>query len=394
MTRIRPSAVALALLAAALAAPGAAQAQVPGLPPIPILENPQPPANTPEFTGSAAVPKPVSAPGVPRHPFMAPNGFSNIHTDAYQTDTYTWGGPLGPSIQTSSTFFARECASPEPRRRGPHRRALRRASTMSVATLMDPVTLEVLATYDLPPRNVSANPFRDFTGGGYFYLDDRDRIVTPTSTRHVFVIEETGGPGFELVRDYDLSGAVAQGDGIISALPDWDGRIWFASTKGVVGWIDPRPARSPSRSLGEGITNSFAVDDTGGVFIVTDTALYRFDARKGNVEETWRVAYDNNGVAKPGQSDAGSGTTPTLMGRNYVAIADNADPMQILVVRRRADLTADRRKGKRVRGQRYRVVCEQPVFSAGAGSTDQSLIGAGNGRSWSRTTTATRARSR
>ena len=377
MTRTRASLAGIVLLAATLAAPGAAQAQIPGLPPLPILEDPQPPAGTPEFTGSPAVPKPVSAPEVPRHPYMAANGLSNIHTDAYQTDTYTWGGPLGRDIQTNSALFFRECASPSLDSAG-------RIAVICVgldhpiATLMDPVTLEVLATYDLPPRNVSPNPFRDFTGGGYFYLDDRDRIVTPTSTRHVFVIAETGGPGLELERDYDLSGVVAQGDGIISALPDWDGRIWFASVRGVVGWIDPVTGQVTARSLGEGITNSFAVDDTGGVFIVSDRALYRFDARKGDLAETWRFPYDNNGVAKPGQSDAGSGTTPTLLGRNYVAIADNADPMQILVLRRRADLSVHRHKGKRRRrGQRYRFVCEQRVFAAGAGSTDQSLIGAG-----------------
>jgi hypothetical protein len=376
MTRMRASLAALVVLAAVLAAPAAAQAQIPGLPPIPILEDPQPPAGTAQFTGSPAVAKPVSAPEVPRHPFMAPNGFSNIHADAYQTDTYGWGGPLGRDIQTSSTLFFRECPSPSLDSDG-HLAVICVGLDHAVATLLDPVTLEVLATYDLPPRNVSANPFRDFSGGGYFYLDNQDRIVTPTPTRHVFVIAQTGGPGLELERDYDLSGVVAQGDGIISALPDWDGRIWFASVRGVVGWIDPATGQVTSRSLGEGITNSFAVDDTGGVFIVTDRALYRLDARKGNVDETWRVGYDNNGVAKPGQSDAGSGTTPTLLGRNYVAIADNADPMQIVVVRRRADLKADRRKGKRVRGQRHRIVCEHPVFAPGQGSTDQSLIGAG-----------------
>ena len=318
----------------------------------------------------------MSAPEVPRHPYMAPNGFSNIHADAYQTDTYGWGGPLGRDIQTSSTLFFRECASPSLDSDG-HLAVICVGLDHAVATLLDPVTLEVLATYDLPPRNVSANPFRDFSGGGYFYLDNQDRIVTPTSTRHVFVIAQTGGPGLELERDYDLSGVVAQGDGIISALPDWDGRIWFASMKGVVGWIDPATGQVTSRSLGEGITNSFAVDDTGGVFIVTDRALYRFDARRATSTRRGGVGYDNNGVAKPGQSDAGSGTTPTLLGRNYVAIADNADPMQIVVVRRRADLTADRRKGKRVAASVTASSASSPSSRRAPGSTDQSLIGAG-----------------
>jgi hypothetical protein len=44
--------------------------------------------------------------------------------------------------------------------------------------------------------------------------------------------------------------------------------------------------------------------------------------------------YENSGIAKPGQVGAGSGTTPTLLGRRLVAITDNADPMNVVVYRR------------------------------------------------------------
>ena len=48
---------------------------------------------------------------MPRHPFMARNGRSVIHNDAYQTDTYTRSGPLGRDIQTTTTLQAAECGS-------------------------------------------------------------------------------------------------------------------------------------------------------------------------------------------------------------------------------------------------------------------------------------------
>ena len=74
---------------AALTAPGAALAQVPGETP---AADPQGPlTNVPAFIGSAATLDPTSGQDVPRHPFMAPNGRSNIHDDAYQTDTYRLG---------------------------------------------------------------------------------------------------------------------------------------------------------------------------------------------------------------------------------------------------------------------------------------------------------------
>ena len=95
-----------------------------------------------------------------------------------------------------------------------------------------------------------------------------------------------GGTGFEIERDYDLTGAVLPGDKIISALPDWSGRLWFASTNGVVGTVDRRAARSRSRPLGEPIANSFAVEDTGAVYVVTDEALYRLEAGAGGRRRT------------------------------------------------------------------------------------------------------------
>jgi hypothetical protein len=79
------------------------------------------------------------------------------------------------------------------------------------------------------------------------------------------------------------------------------------------------------------------------------------------------VRYENVGVKKPREFDAGSGTTPTLMGRRYLSITDNADPMQVVVMRRAKRLP---------RGQR-RVVCEQPVFRKGASATENSIIATG-----------------
>ena len=70
-----------------------------------------------------------------------------------------------------------------------------------------------------------------------------------------------------------------------------------------------RSSLSPGRLSWNSISNSFAVDETGGVYIVSDKALYRFDANaNGGPKVSWRVVYPNSGIHKPGQSDAGSGT--------------------------------------------------------------------------------------
>jgi hypothetical protein len=362
------TASAVIVLAALFALAAPASAAVPAQP---IPEGPEA-GSVPAFIGAPAKPRPVQAPAVPRHPFMAANGRSNIHDDAYQTDTYTGSGPLGRNMQRSSTFQGSECASVTFDQAG-------RIEAVCVGVehpklvLLDPKTLDLLASFDLPPRLVNTgggNPFTDFSGGGYFYLDQADRAVVSTTTRHIWVVGQASGPlgpAFALERDYDLTGAVPVGDSIISALPDWSGRIWFVSGAGVVGTVDPASGAVQSLNLGEKTGNSFAVDETGGVFIVSDGALYRFDATAaGAPAVTWREPYANTGVKKPGQTEAGSGTTPTLMGSQYVSITDNADPMDVVVYKRQKTVTGGR------------LVCVQPVFAKGASATDQSLIGAGN----------------
>jgi len=342
---------------------GSAQSDDARAPAAPIPQDPL--ADAPRFVGGPALPRPVSAPAVPRHPYMAPNGDSNLHDDAYATDTYDRTGPLGRGLRVTSTFLASECASVTFDSAG-------RLVAICVGVqnpnlmMLEPDTLEPLATYPLPPRQVGLdNPFTEFSGGGYFYVDNRDRAVIPTADRHIYVVRETRGPlGFERIRDYDLNPVVDGDDAIVSTLPDFSGRVWFVSRKGVVGYLDPANGSTHVRRLaGERITDSFAVDESGGVYVVSNRALYRFGAGPaGAVQTDWRREYPNSGFQKPGQVSDGSGTTPSLMGNRYVAIADNADPMNVTVYRR----------GKAVEGDR--VVCREPVFERGRGATDNSLV--------------------
>src|SRR5947208_956813 len=137
----------LSTAVAALIACASAAAAVPAQP---IPEGPEA-GSVPAFIGTAAKAKPVSAPSVPSHPFMAQNGRSNIHDDAYMTDTYTGSGPLGRNMQRISTFQASECASVTFDRAG-------RIVAVCVGidhprlVLLDPASLDLLAAFDLPPR--------------------------------------------------------------------------------------------------------------------------------------------------------------------------------------------------------------------------------------------------
>ena len=181
------SALALALLATVV---GTAATAAPA---VPIPQDPAPDA--PAYTGAPATPRPVSAPRPPRHPFMAPNPRNNIHNDPYMTDTYRGPGPLGRDPVSTSTFQNAECASVTFDSAGLLETVCVGVSTVTLQ-LLDPVTLEQLATYPLPPRRTTpGGGFNDFSGGGYFYLDHRDRAVVPTSTNHLVVVAQTEEEG-------------------------------------------------------------------------------------------------------------------------------------------------------------------------------------------------------
>ncbi len=316
----------------------------------------------------------MPAPKIPRHPFMAANGRNAVHNDAYQSDTYRQRGPLGgkgmrvfsQSIDGAGGLGSCGITIAFDKR---GRLITTCISATSVELRLMDKRLNTIASHMLPPRVIppGVNPLQS-PGGAYFYVDNKDRAVVSMG-RQVFVVAIRGNT-LERVRTYDLSSAIPADDQLNSALPDWSGRLWFVTREhGIVGALDP----ASGRVLGtvrtdEAIGNSFAMDETGGVFVVTDTAQYRFDMRKGKPKVSWRVRYDNVGSKKPGQFDAGSGTTPTLMGRQYLSIADNAARMKVVVMRR------DRRLPRGTR----RVVCEQPVFRKGAGATENSIIATGH----------------
>jgi hypothetical protein len=333
---------------------------------------PGPPTSLPDFSGSVAQPQPLAPTIAPANPHLAKNPDSNVHDDSWMTDAYQRSGPLGRNLRATSGAYAPSiCGSLAFDEHG--RPVAVCPSTFSApqARIFDPKTLNVIAAYDMPSANrpPGTPAYQDFTGGGYFFLDDKDRIWSATTTSHLFVLGEgRNGRALVKVADYDLAKALREGDRITSALPDWKGRIWFVSkADGVVGVLDPRTRRIKTISLNEEVENSFAVD-RAAVYIVSDKRMYRFHAGKHDKPVVdWRVTYENSGLRKPGQVDAGSGTTPTIMSGGYVAITDNADPMNVVVYRTESKLP---------RG-RTRLVCEMPVFSKGAGATENSLATAG-----------------
>jgi hypothetical protein len=317
---------------------------------------------------------PIAHVPIPQHPFMAPNPGNNMHSDAYISDTYEAGGPLGLNPKVSSrtqgfggygtiTFDSKGWLV------GVYGNA--RAFQLE---LMDPYTLEELASYDLPPRPwdfyfQGVLPWEYLGAGIYFYLDNQDRAIVPTTKNTIQVVQVPDPEGhgeFELVREYDLADYVVPGkeDSVAWVLPEWSGEYyWYATTAGIVGTVDVDSGVVRTMQLeGELIENSFAVGEDG-VFIISDYAMYRFSQDgNGNIIVDWRTEYDRGPQQKPGHITRGSGTSVTLMGTpedGLVAVTDNAEPRINLMFIRRSDGVE---------------VCSIPIFEEGKSGTDLTVI--------------------
>jgi hypothetical protein len=336
----------------------------------------------PTFTGRPAVAQPIAAAPVAQHPYMARNGWNSMHGDGPASDTHLESGPLGRDpevISTARGLLGGECASVTFDHAGRIVTVCTTALRMQLLVL-DPKTLRELASYDLPPRpSMKSLSIRtittDTSGGAYFYLDEADRAVIGTAKHRIEVVGHDDA-GFHLERAYDLASTVAppgRDDAIVTVLPDWSGRwYWFITRLGMVGTVERESGAVQTHQLegGERIQNSFAVGPDGA-FIVSDHALYAFtaDPATGAPRVTWSERYDRGTHRKLGQIDQGSGTTPTLLGDEWVAIADNAEPrLNVLVYRRRPAPEVDDRR---------RLICKQPLFAPGASATDNSFIGIG-----------------
>lgn len=348
----------------------------------------------PDFIGKPAVAQSLTL-LMPSHPFMSAQGVNAMHADSYSSDAHPGGGPLGINIQKQSRIGTREpggqCATLTFDSGG---RLVALCAGMSGFRihLLTPRKLELLAEYKLPtrPSTYEAIIHRDKSkimedsSGAYFYLDDQDRVVMADSAQVIQRIahQQNKEGGWEFYNDgrWDLSEIVphdclsptnpfpkGECDPITAVMPDYKGLIWWVTRNGRLGTLNTENGNIRSIQLdGEEIQNGFSVAENG-VFIVSDHAMYRFEAdSKGMPKEGWREVYDRGSSRKVGTINQGSGTTPTLLSERYVTLTDNADgKINLLVYRREQHFTGNR------------LICKLPLFEENHSVTDNSMIAFG-----------------
>jgi hypothetical protein len=312
---------------------------------------------------------------LPDNPYMAIGGASAQHNDSYSSDVTPLAGPgsgaasvkvanlsaLCPTILIgNSGYLFAYCVDV----RNDH----------ASLQVLDPASLETVASLDMP--------FGGRFGGFYMYLDRRNRIVLGAGNNHLLRIKPAHGADgkwkLQIVDSWDLGHQVTGHCGsdtcdyLESVTPDWSGNIWFSTEGGVVGSVNPETSavRSTVLPAGEQVANSIS-SSPAGIAVASDHALYLMGSRKdGTPFVQWQASYDRGSAQKLGQLSHGTGATPVFFGRKghpYLAITDNADQQEHLLVYRVA-----------ARTPANRLVCSIPLFAPGASANENAPIGVGD----------------
>ncbi|WSJ01734.1 hypothetical protein OG405_07820 [Nocardia sp. NBC_01329] len=305
----------------------------------------------------------------PAVPDLGPAGTALIHGDLASTDSTGLPGPgpdgrlvasSVPEGACSATFVASD-GMPLALCTGFVGLAPPGVAVPTVK-LFDPVSAAPIASLQLPKGGL--------LGGVYGYLDGSDRVVVADGTGAIDKVahrrDANGRWKLSVDERVDVSAGIPAGDAITGVAPDFRGRIWFATTGGVIGTVDATGRVAATRLPdGEKLTNGLSVH-RDGTSVLTTRALYEMRATNSDAPEViWRQPYEAGAIRKPGQLGPGSGTTPTYFGPGgdgWVAIVDDAPRPQLIV---------------------YRVgdgsqVCRIPAFETSGQGTENSPMAWGN----------------
>ena len=284
-----------------------------------------------------AAPADAAPSGVPG---LGPKWTSLMHGDLESTDSTGYRGPGRSARLAASSVPGGPCAATFITSRGypvslcTNVIARQPDGTpqfaVPVVTLFNPKTAAIVARLPLAKGGL--------LGGVYGYLDDRDRVVVADGTGAIVkVAHRRTGSGWQLYvsERIDLSRHLGS-DAVTGLAPDRTGRIWWATTNGIVGTVTGTRVAATHLPRGEQLGNGLSVR-AGGVSVLSTHALYEMWAGDDGVPRTvWRHAYDRGPSRKPGQLTWGSGTTPTYFGPGgdgWVAIVDNARTPRLHVLR-------------------------------------------------------------
>ncbi|OXS74357.1 hypothetical protein B1B04_09555 [Lysinibacillus sp. KCTC 33748] len=183
-------------------------------------------------------------------------------------------------------------------------------------------------------------PMMDYEGNFYTVVNDSIMVFGDKHSYDPF-------SEIELKRKFTLPKELLNpnmrlSDALLGLNLTYDGKVVFVTGGGVVGVIDRyfKEQVQYIKLRGETISNSFSLDEKGGIYVVSSKYMHKFVWNGKKLSDNpkdgaWKSEYEVGEAAGGIKLDVGSGSTPTLMGfgddkDKLVVITDGSKVMNIV----------------------------------------------------------------
>ncbi|KAI9694681.1 MAG: hypothetical protein M1822_000297 [Bathelium mastoideum] len=342
--------------------------------------------------GDAFIGSPASAKQLlPKLEFMPRS--STVHADGGNTGSVDYPGPLGRSLNQTSidlsglgVFYWDTVGTMY----GIYIGACNESSTniIQAIVVLDPETLAIESAWQMPYTNTT-----QLNTGYTQVLMDTAEIVTSSSGGQIFILQKsedaTGCSTIGLRRRIDLAASgILKRSRLLNAMMDSAGNVWFttgildgigdpagssagtATNTSIIGYVEPNGTIHSLDVLNQYIGQGIAVTNTT-VFVNTqpsgkddhaDAKGFISALRPGpgtSIDVVWNATYQAGSERKPGALARGSGTTPSLLGNDFVALCNNRDEQIDLLI-----------YAQNASGRDVQPICTVPLWQPNASWTD------------------------
>ncbi|KAF2234826.1 hypothetical protein EV356DRAFT_135993 [Viridothelium virens] len=342
--------------------------------------------------GDAFLGSPVSAkPLLPKLEFTPRS--STIHADGGNTGSVDYPGPLGQALNLTSidlsglgVFYWDALGTMYGIYIGPCNGS--DTNLIQAIAVLDPETLAIESAWQLPYTKTT-----QLNTAYTQVLMETAEIVVNSVGGQIYILQKSedaaGSPTIGLRRTIDLTtSGILKGYRLLNTMMDSAGNVWFttgvldgiggpagisagaATNTSIIGYVEPdgmiHSLEVPNQDIGQGIavtnTTVFVNTQPSGKDDHADAEGFISALRPGpgtTIDVVWNATDKAGSKRKPGALARGSGTTPSLLGNDFVALCNNADgQIDLLIYAQNAS------------GHDIQPICTVPLWQPNASWTD------------------------
>jgi len=290
--------------------------------------------------------------GVPLHPHLARSSWPIVHADPLATNSVHGSSYSGPMLGNGIELVGQMVETPV---------AIGDLTANAISMMFSEggrqiwtTTISQVACFEVVDNTLHLvdsyrHPLDYGYHGAYGFVSNQNVYYSSTQSGFgMYQLDATRK--IQKVGDFTLS-EIQEMEAVVGVLINWNASIVMATSIGRVFVLERADDKSfeyatkASLQLSGGgspefVSNSFALDHNGGIYVVSKTSLHKlhFDAEARTLQNVFDSVYsDGNDPLFLGRLGKGSGSTPSVQvdksgAPKYVIISDGRNPMNVLSI--------------------------------------------------------------